>query len=148
MPNTNVIITIRSCQCFEGVEEEWVEQEAEGCLEQKGEGWTLTYLESEEAGLGSTRTTLELTGGRITLTRAGETSSQMVFEEGTEHTSDYQTPYGSLPLTIQTSRLLWQLEEGGGRVAMDYAIRIGPQQSGMTRFRMKITRKREEENHD
>ena len=145
MEKTNVIITIQSRQCFDTLEEDWVEQTAGGCLERTAEGWTLTYLEGETSGLGGTRTTLELAEGRITLTRAGEYQSQMVFEEGRGHTSDYKTPYGTLPLEIRTSRLFWAVEDRDGKAELDYRIQIGPQQSGLTQFRLWVKEKREEE---
>ena len=67
MEKTNVIITIQSRQCFDTLEEDWVEQTSGGCLERTAEGWTLTYLEGETSGLGGTRTTLELAEGRLSL---------------------------------------------------------------------------------
>lgn len=148
MSNTNVIITIQSRQCFADLKEDWVEQVAPGCLEQGPGGYILTYLEGESSGLGGTRTTLELEKGKITLTRAGEYHSQMVFEEGASHVSDYQTPYGTLPLEILTQRLSWDMEGQRGRVELDYRIQIGPQQSGLTQLRLWVNEKREEEEHD
>ena len=38
MEKTNVIITIQSRQCFDTLEEDWVEQTAGGCLERTAEG--------------------------------------------------------------------------------------------------------------
>lgn len=147
MPNTNVNIVIRSVQHFDGLEPERVEQKAEGCLEKTPSGWTLTYLEGEETGMGGTRTTLELAENRVTLTRAGEVSSQMIFEAGGIHTSDYQTPYGVLPLEVHTHSLGAEMSQKGGRVALCYHIRLGPQQSGRTELSLEVTSggKREEE---
>ena len=69
----------------------------------------------------------------------------MVFEEGKGHTSDYKTPYGTLPLEIRTSRLFWAVEDREGKAELDYRIQIGPQQSGLTQFRLWVKEKREEE---
>ena len=41
-----------------------------------------------------TTTTFELRGPRVLLTRSGKVNSQMVFEEGRQHTSLYETPMG------------------------------------------------------
>lgn len=143
MPNTNVQITIRSIQHFDGLEPERVEQTAQGCLEETERGFTLTYLEGEESGLGGTRTTLEVEGDRVTLTRAGEVSSRMVFEAGMSHTSDYATPYGVLPLEVHTHSLRTDLAQG--EIEIDYHITIGPQQSGRTSLRLSIRGAGEEE---
>ena len=148
MSKTNVIITIQSRQCFDDLEEDWVEQTAPGCLEHGTGGSVLTYLEGESSGLGGTRTTLELAAGKIALTRAGEYRSRMVFEEGTSHVSDYQTPYGVLPLEILTQRLRWTMEGLEGRVELDYRIQIGSRQSGLTQLRLWVNEKREEEKHE
>ena len=143
MPNTNVHITIQRIQHFDGLEPERVEQTARGCLEETERGFTLTYLEGEESGLGGTRTVLEGEGSRLILTRAGELSSQMVFEAGLCHRSDYQTPYGTLPLEVHTHSLRTDLARG--EIEIDYHITIGPQQSGRTSLRLSICGAGEEE---
>ena len=61
-----------------------------------------------------TLTTFEIGPGRVILRRSGSVNSQMVFEEGRQHTSLYETPYGELSVDIQTSRLLHNLTERGG----------------------------------
>lgn len=49
------------------------------------------------------------------LTRTGKVNSQMIFEEGRQHTSLYETPFGELTVDIQTSRLRHNLSEPGRR---------------------------------
>lgn len=146
MPNTNVNIAIHSIQHFEGTEPEQVEQQAAGCLERTRAGWTLTYREGEELGLGSTRTILELREDCLTLTRAGETRSQMVFQAGQAHTSLYETLYGKLPMTIRTLALEADLAETGGTVFLHYQIQLGGGPAGETRLGLTI--KAKENSHD
>ena len=141
MEKTNVIITIQSRQCFDTLEEDWVEQTAGGCLERTAEGWTLTYLEGEASGLGGTRTTLELAEGRITLTRAGEYQSQMVFEEGLRHLSLYNTPYGSLEIGVHTRRMKVDLDKNGGQIEISYAIEINHAVTGENYFKIDVKRR-------
>lgn len=129
-------VRIRSSQAFEGLGEETVEQTVRGSLKKSSRGHTLTYWEGEDTGLGRTRTTLEVEGSRVTLIRRGELSSQMVFETGQTHRSDYRTPYGVLPLEVHTHAL--RADMAGGEITIDYHITIGPQQSGRTRLRLTI----------
>jgi uncharacterized beta-barrel protein YwiB (DUF1934 family) len=138
MPKENVLLTIRSRQAFEGLEEELVEQSAQGLLEKTGAGYVLTY---EEPGLEGTSTVLELEEGRAVLTRTGGFRTQMVFQEGVRHVTDYETPYGKLPLGVHTLRLHRDIREAEGEVEIDYRIDLGPQQSGTTQFRLCIRRK-------
>lgn len=144
MPNTNVNIVIRSIQHFEGLEPERVEQETEGCLERTAAGYTLTYLEGAATGLGGTRTTLELTQDRITLTRAGEVSAQMVFQPGAVHDSIYETPYGKLPMTVRTLSLKTDLNGAGGTVSIHYEIQLGGGPAGETRLGLTVRVKENE----
>ena len=129
MPNTNVHITVRSVQHFEGLEPERLEQQADACLEKTPAGWTLTYEEGEEFGLGST------------LTRAGETRSQMVFQTGQAHTSLYETPYGKLPMTIRTLSLKADLTGEGGGIRIHYQIQLGNSPGGETRLELTVRKK-------
>lgn len=141
MPNTNVHITVRSVQHFEGLEPERLEQQADACLEKTPAGWTLTYEEGEEFGLGSTRTILEIGENSITLTRAGETRSQMVFQTGQAHTSLYETPYGKLPMTIRTLSLKADLTGEGGGIRIHYQIQLGNSPGGETRLELTVRKK-------
>ena len=136
MEEREVTVWLRSSQAFEGFGEETVEQTVQGALKRSSRGYTLTYWEGEDTGLGRTRTTLEVEEGRVTLIRMGELSSQMVFETGQIHRSDYRTPYGVLPLEVHTHSL--RADVDGGEIAIDYHITIGPQQSGRTRLRLTI----------
>lgn len=143
MEENNVTITIRSLQRLPG-ESQSVTQHVAGRLTREGEGYLLTYREGEESGLGQTRTILRLEPGWATLTRTGEVSSHMVFQEGKEHTSLYETPYGKLPMTIRTHRLEEKLNEAGGSVYLIYEIRLGGADAGETRLRLTVNAKEKE----
>ena len=84
----------------------------------------LTWQESELTGMEGTTTTFEVSGPQVILRRVGSVNSQMVFEEGRQHTSLYETPYGELSVDIQTSRLLHNLTERGGLMEIKYSIAV------------------------
>mgnify|MGYP003375694972 CR=1 FL=1 len=119
----NVIISIRGEQSFEDQEPEVIELVTEGRLSADGgDGYTLSYQESELTGLEGTLTTFQIEPERVTLLRVGEVNSQMVFEEGRRHLSMYNTPYGALAVGINTKRMRTQLSPDGGSIEINYAL--------------------------
>ena len=98
-----VMISVRGEQYFDDVDPNATELMTEGTLEQTEDGFLLSYQETELTGMEGTLTTFEIGPGRVILRRSGSVNSQMVFEEGRQHTSLYETPYGELSVDIQTS---------------------------------------------
>ena len=101
----------------------------------------LTWQESELTGMEGTLTTFEIGPGRVILRRSGSVNSQMVFEEGRQHTSLYETPYGELSVDIQTSRLLHNLTERGGLMEIKYSIAVEHVVTGRNCFKIRVRRK-------
>ena len=109
-----VLLSIRGEQYFDGIDPDATELMTEGTMALTEDGMVLSYEESELTGMEGTTTTFEVKGPRVTLTRSGAVNSQMVFEEGRQHTSLYETPFGELSVDIQTSELKHNLTERGG----------------------------------
>ncbi len=143
MEEIKVSVLIQSHQILD-TGREAMTQRAEGSLERTEAGWRLSYREGEDSGLGQTRTTLRLEGDQATLTRTGEVSSEMVFQPGQPHTSLYETPYGTLPMTIRTLSLKTDLDDRGGTVAIHYQIQLGGGSAGETRLRLTVRAKERE----
>ena len=109
---------------------------------QKG-GYLISYEESEATGFEGAKTTLlyEEEAERVTLTRSGSVNSQMVFEEGRQHTSLYETPFGELSIDIQTSRLRHNLTGGGGLMEIKYSIAVEHTVTGRNCFKIRVRRR-------
>ena len=136
-----VIISIKSTQNMDG-QEDTIELVTQGVLRHsEEEGFALVYPESELTGLEGTLTTFEIGPGRVILRRSGSVNSQMVFEEGRQHTSLYETPYGELSVDIQTSRLLHNLTERGGLMEIKYSIAVEHVVTGRNCFKIRVRRK-------
>lgn len=134
-----VLLTIRSEQHFEDMEPDSMELMTEGTLELAGNGkMILSYQESELTGLEGTTTTFEVRDPQIILTRTGGVNSQMVFEEGKQHTSLYETPFGELAVDIQTSRLRHSLTERGGLMDLQYSISVDHSVTGRNAFKIRV----------
>jgi len=136
-----VILTVRGEQYYDGVDPDATELMTEGTLEVTEEGLKFWYEESELTGMEGTTTTFELRGQRVTLTRAGKVNSQMVFEEGMQHTSLYETPFGELSVDIQTGSLKHNLTERGGIVEIRYSIAVEHTVTGRNCFKIRVKRK-------
>ena len=139
-----VLLTIRSEQHFEDMEPDTTELMTEGTLTPTREGGiVLSYQESALTGLEGTTTTFEVRGPQVILSRTGSVNSQMVFEEGKQHTSLYETPFGELAIDIQTSRLRHSLTERGGLMDLRYSISVDHSVTGRNAFRIRVKRKHE-----
>ena len=139
-----VLLTIRSEQHYENTEPDSIELMTEGTLTATGEGGVvLSYQESELTGLEGTTTTFEIRGSQVILSRTGSVNSQMVFEEGKQHTSLYETPFGELAIDVQTSRLRHSLTERGGLMDLQYSISVDHSVTGRNAFKIRVRRKPE-----
>ena len=136
-----VMLSIRGEQYFDGIDPDETELMTEGTMELAEDGIVLSYEESELTGMEGTTTTFEVCGPRVTLTRSGAVNSQMVFEEGRQHTSLYETPFGELSVDIQTGRLRHNLTERGGIMEIQYSIAVEHTVTGRNCFKIRVKRK-------
>lgn len=136
-----VLLSIRAEQDYESPVPDQTELMTEGVMELCPGGMALTYQESALTGMAGTTTTFEVKGPRVILRRTGSVTSQMVFEEGRQHTSLYETPFGELSIDIQTSYLRHTLTEAGGGMEIRYSISVEHVSTGKNRFRVQVKRR-------
>lgn len=110
-------------------------------MELTEEGMDLSYEESALTGMEGTTTTFAVRGPQVILTRSGAVNSQMVFEEGRQHTSLYETPFGELSVDIQTSRLRHNLTDRGGLMEIKYSIAVEHSVTGRNCFKIRVRRR-------
>ena len=135
------MLFIRGEQYFDDVGPDATELMTEGILERTAGGLRLTYQETALTGMEGTTTTFEVSGSQVILTRTGSVNSQMVFEEGRQHTSLYETPFGELSVDIQTSALRHNLTERGGLLEIKYSIAVEHTVTGRNSFKIRVKRK-------
>lgn len=133
-----VLLFIRGEQYFDGIDPDETELMTEGTLELTEEGLRLAYRESALTGMEGTTTTFEVRGPQVILTRAGSVNSQMIFEEGRQHTSLYETPFGELTVDIQTSALRHNLTRRGGLMEIRYSIAVEHNVTGRNCFKIRV----------
>lgn len=136
-----MLLSIRGEQYFDDADPDETELMTEGTLEMTGDGLRLSYQETALTGMEGTSTAFEVRGPRVILTRTGTVNSQMIFEEGRQHTSLYETPFGELTVDIQTGRLRHNLSERGGVMEIRYSIAVEHTVTGRNCFKIRVKRK-------
>ena len=136
-----VMLFVKGEQYFDGVDPDGTELMTEGTMTITDAGMDLSYEETELTGMAGTTTTFRIRGSRVTLLRSGTINSQMIFEEGQQHTSLYTTPMGDMTIDIQTSRLRHNLTERGGVMEIRYSIAVEHFVTGRNVFRVRVREK-------
>ena len=136
-----VMLSIRGEQYFDGIDPDAQELMTEGTMTLTEDGMVLAYEETALNGMEGTTTRFQVQGPRVILTRSGTVNSQMVFEEGRQHTSLYETPFGELSVDIQTSVLKHNLTERGGLMEIKYSIAVEHTVTGRNCFKIRVRRK-------
>lgn len=137
----NVILSVRGRQTYGDQEPDEIELVTDGTMEYKNGGWDISYEESELTGLAGVTTIFRVEPGQVTLTRAGRLNSQMVFKEGFAHDSLYQMEFGTLMLTVQATRVYYDLVPDGGTIDLVYNICIENSEAGVIDYHLDIRAK-------
>lgn len=135
-----VIISIKAHQLYDGREPDCMELVSAGTLEQTAEGYDISYQESELTGLEGTTTVLQVRERQVTLLRQGEVNSVMVFEEGRQHVSVYDTPMGALAISVNTRRMRSELGPNGGDIEIQYSIDVDNAATGLNLFQIHVAK--------
>ena len=136
-----VMLSIRGEQYFDGIDPDVTELMTEGTMTLTENGMVLAYEETALTGMEGTTTSFQIQGPQVILTRSGTVNSQMVFEEGRQHTSLYETPFGELSVDIQTSVLKHNLTERGGLMEIKYSIAVEHTVTGRNCFKIRVRQK-------
>ena len=135
------MLSIRGRQAYMDQEPDVIELVTEGVMEYADGGWNICYEESDLTGLSGVTTTFRVEPGKIILTRTGKLHSQMIFQEGVQHTSLYQMEFGALMITVCASRIIALLDDNGGMIDLVYGIDIEQSTAGTVDYHLEITPK-------
>ena len=138
---TPVVLSIRGSQRYADQEPEVIELVTEGTMEFTKGGWDITYEESELTGLEGVTTTFRVEPGKVVLDRKGKLNSQMIFQEGVEHTSLYQMAFGALMLTVKATFVFFDIVPDGGVIDLSYNINIENTEAGVIDYHLDIRAK-------
>ena len=129
-----VLISVRGTQEFEDQDEESVELLSVGTLETSGDGYRVSYEETELTGMEGVTTTFDVQQDQITLMRTGAVTSTMVFRPGEKHESLYDMGFGALLMSVEASRVASRLSDTGGEFELNYTIRVEDQIAGINGY--------------
>lgn len=83
----------------------------------------ITYKESELSGMEGTTTTLKIASDSLSIMRFGTYNSKLEFQRGEKTLTNYQTPYGNIPFTINTRLLDIAVRQGEkSNINLKYAL--------------------------
>lgn len=136
-----VMLSICGRQNYIDQEPEVVELVTEGIMENKETGWEICYKESDLTGMDGVSTSFLVESEKITLTRTGALTSQMVFRVGVPHESLYNMGFGALLITVNATKIQFSLSESGGSVDLSYGISIEQSAAGSIDYHLEINRK-------
>ena len=134
----SVILSIEGRQRYVGQEPDVIRLDTEGTMTFRDGGWDITYEESELTGLAGVTTTFRVEPGKVTLIRTGSLVSTMVFQEGVSHDSLYQMEFGALMISVQATRVFFDIVEDGGTIDLVYNIIIENAEAGEIDYHLDI----------
>ena len=134
--NKKALITIASCQIDDA--DNKVELITLGDFKEKDGIYETVYSESEESGLGETKTVLKIEKDMLTLKRSGAVSTVMEFKKDNNSIILYETPYGILEFKTITKDLKIDVNENGGSVYINYSLIANGQAPLKTELKLDI----------
>lgn len=125
----NVFISVSGMQFGQdrqdGAEAEQIETVMPGVYYEKDGRHYVLYEETMDGVERPLKNTVKFGAGCLELIRRGPVNVHMVFEEKKQHTADYQIPYGSIQLVIDTKKI--HIAQTSDRIAVhvDYVLDMG-----------------------
>lgn len=118
----DVLIFVRGLQFMEGGGEDDIETVQQGEYYFRNGSHFLLFDEYMEGFREPVRTMLRLKDKELTLTKKGLLNVQMFFEENKKNLSQYQTPYGTMLIGLDTDRVEAVIKEHELHLEVDYAL--------------------------
>lgn len=123
MKEKDVCITIKSTQIVNS-ESDTTELFTIGKMGKSGEGYSITYEESEATGFEGSNVTLSVSDDTVTMLRQGRSMSNLIIERGKKHHCHYGTEFGDFIVGINTDKITSTLTDDGGDLYLKYTIDI------------------------
>lgn len=108
----NVNLFTKSIQIDKTGDKNEIEFFVEGNYVVKNDYIYITYKESPISGMEGTTTTLKISANSLSILRFGTYNSKLEFRRNEKTLTNYQTPYGNIPITITTKLLEIDLRQG------------------------------------
>ena len=139
---TEAVGQYRSENCVHIIEYEEFLDEAPAAGNTRGSGsGAAPDTESKGGGRIGTYNLVEITPKTMTLTRKGSVESELRFQEGLEHVSEYKTPFGAMKSKVCTTRYATYVLEKGNRLIAEaeYTVSMNGMEMSETTMRIDAT---------
>lgn len=134
----NVIVSISGLQFAEDNENEPVEVITTGDYYKKNGKHYIVYDEIMEGLDGTTKNIIKIQDNCMDITKKGVSNVHMLFEKNKKNVTYYYTPYGSLLIGIDATKIDVKEEENSLHIAVDYALEINYEHMADCTITMKI----------
>ena len=99
----------------------------------------ILYEEIEEDGRGTKNQIKICEDGHVEIQKSGVLTAHLIFEEGEKHSTVYQTPYGPLPVAMETRELKVHHSEEKICIEIDYRLDVQEEPLADCRIEIHIT---------
>ena len=137
----DVVVCVRGLQDYEDADADSIELTTNGVMYEKESAFYITYQETDESGLGDTKTTVKVEPERVSIIRFGDSAVHLIFEAGKKHIAYYDMGFASLSMGVQTYELSHSMGEHGGKIHIRYAMEINNSLAGENQISITVTAK-------
>ena len=114
-------ITVSNRQTIDS-ETDTIEETAYGNYTEKNGKQYITYKTENDGDKISSM--IKIDGNEILIKRTGSVNSSMTYKVDTKKEFLYHLPYGTVPMEIETQRIVSKLDENGGTIELVYTLTV------------------------
>lgn len=137
----DVLLTIKGLQLFEGTGSDEIETIYPGEYFYRNQSHFILYDEQPEGIPEVIKNMVKLNDREFVITKKGPVTVQMVFEEGKKTMTDYNTPFGNIMISMDTSKLEVEESEDRLKIHIEYALEANYQFVADCKIDMEIASK-------
>lgn len=136
-----VLVSISGLQYAEELDSEPVEVITSGDYYKKNNKHYIIYDEVMEGFEGTTKNIIKLSEGYMDITKRGAANVHMMFEKNKKNVTYYYTPYGSLLIGIEATKIEMEETENDIHVTVDYVLEVNYEHMADCKIKMNIKSK-------
>ena len=140
----DVLLSIKGLYTEENADDDSIETLAPAEFYIKEDAYYLFFEEIIDDTTGITKSRIKYSPKCFELTRRGELSVHLLFEEGKKTLNTYQMPYGTLVVGLDTKKIETTENEDEIEIVIDYAMEINYQHVSDNRITVLIKAVRNE----
>ncbi len=136
-----VLVSISGLQYAEELDNEPVEVITSGDYYKKNGKHYIIYDEVMEGFEETTKNIIKLSDGFMDITKRGAVNVHMMFEKNKKNVTYYYTPYGSLLIGIEATKIEMEETEQDIHVTVDYALEVNYEHMADCKIKMNVKSK-------